>query len=89
MIERYSPTNVTFSPSYLRNVSVQEELTQHPERLVNCSPNHLFLDYCQVHYLMLWDSKSSRFSNYQPHEIVKGNNCDVTYSVHTSYGDII
>ncbi len=83
-ISRYNSINFTVTPDFVRVVSVQLELEHHPNWFVKCPLNPHYLDYCQQHYLMLWDSKSGNFSDYQSQEIISGDNYDVTYCIHTS-----
>ena len=83
-ISRYNSINFTVTPDFVRVVSVQLELEHHPNWFVKCPLNPHYLDYCQQHYLMLWDSESGSFSDYQSQEIISGDNYDVTYSIHTS-----
>lgn len=63
-------------------MTLKEALSQ-PSRFFPCSKKHTYLDLCQEHYLVMWNSGTRKYSDYQK-DTYKGSSTDFTYILHTS-----
>ena len=63
-------------------ITLEEALSQ-PGRFFPCSKQHVYLDLCQEHYLVMWHSGTRKYYDYQK-DTYKGNTTDFTNILHTS-----
>lgn len=63
-------------------MALKEALSQ-PSRFFPCSKKHTYLDLCQEHYLVMWNSGTRNYSDYKK-DTYKGSSTDFTYILHTS-----